>query len=606
GIAAKLFWDGVPPETNAFDPANALIFATGPLAGIPVIGGSRWVICGKSPVTTPHHFSQCNLGGNWGLKLKSEGYDAIMVQGRAERPSYLFLHDGTWELKDGSGIWGKGAIETRAIIKGELGNKIGVAAIGPAGENMAIMATVLADDDASGSGGFGAVMGSKNLKAVVVKRGGTKTQGADPDRLNELTTYFRSFGKEPVSAAGGMHLRITGPGTERAPCEGCLGSCLRRTYESKEGQKGKFMCQSAIVYQPYAEAYYGQANEVPFHATKLCDDYGLDTMALAVIMFWISRCVQSGILSDETTGMPVSKIGSLEFIETLVKKISLRDGFGDVLSQGVVKAARSVGPEALAQLVPIVSKAGQPNNYDARMYINTALLHATEPKPFNSQLQEITRIIFKWLEWRRKEARSYFSNEVARRVARIFWGSETAADFSTADGKALAAKMIQDRQYAKECLILCGFIWPVMDSEHTEDNIGDPDLEAEILSAVLGKKVTREELDTIGERVFNLQRAIYARDGHRGTEDDELPDSWYNIPIEWDMPNPEMLVPAIGDEAVSVKNAVVDKEKFEKMKREYYQLRQWDAATGLQTRVCLEALGLADIAEDLEHKGLVH
>jgi len=605
GIAAKLFWDDVPPGINAFDPANGLIFATGPLAGIPVIGGSRWVICGKSPVTSPHHFSQCNLGGNWGIKLKSEGYDAIIVRGRSERPSYLYLHDGAWELKDGSGIWGKGAIETREIIKRELGKKISVAAIGPAGENMAIMATVLADDDASGSAGFGAVMGSKNLKAVVVKGGGIKTQVADPDRLNELTTHFRSLDKEPVSEAGGMPLRITGPGTKLAPCQGCLGSCLRRTYESKEGQKGKFMCQSAIVYKPYAEAYYGQANEVPFQATKLCDDYGVDTMALAVIMFWISRCAQTGILNDEATGIPVSKMGSLEFIETLLIKISFRDGFGDVLAHGVVEAANSLGPEALDQLVPIVSKAGQPNNYDARMYINTALLHATEPKPFNSQLQEITRIIFKWLEWRREKPHSYLSNEVSRRIARIFWGSETAADFSTADGKALAAKLIQDRQYAKECLILCGFIWPIMDSEHTEDNVGDPDLEAEILSAVMGKKVTREDLNTVGERVFNLQREIYIRDGHRGTKDDELPDSWYTIPIEWDMPNPEMVAPAKGDEVVSVKNAVVDKEKFEKMKQEYYELRQWDAETGLPTRGCLEALGLSDIAEELGRRSLL-
>jgi aldehyde:ferredoxin oxidoreductase len=328
-------------------------------------------------------------------------------------------------------------------------------------------------------------------------------------------------------------------------------------------------------------------------------------MSLAVIMFWLSTCAQAVILNDETTGMPVSKIGSLEFIESLLKKISFRDGFGDVLSQGVVKAASSIGPESLDQLVPIVSKAGQPNNYDPRMYINTALLHATEPKPSNSQLQEITRIVYKWLEWRRKKPHSYLSQEVARRIARIFWGSETAADFSVVDGKALAAKLIQDRQYAKECLILCGFIWPIMDSEHTEDNVGDPDLEAKILSAVMGKKVTREKLNTIGERVFNLQRAIYIRDGHRGTKDDEIPDSWYTIPIQWDMPNPEMLVPAKGEEAVSVKNAVVDKEKFKRMKQEYYQLRQWDVDSGLQTRGCLDSLGLADIAEDLAQRGLV-
>ncbi|TET87775.1 MAG: aldehyde ferredoxin oxidoreductase, partial [Dehalococcoidia bacterium] len=155
GIAAKIYWDEVSPEVSAFDADNKLIFATGPLAGLPVLGSSRWTVCGKSPVPTPEQFCYGNLGGRWGAELKFAGYDAIVVQGKSERPVYLFLHDGMAEFQDASSLWGRGSIETREILKSERGGSAKVVAIGPAGENMATMASLLADNDASGSGGLG-------------------------------------------------------------------------------------------------------------------------------------------------------------------------------------------------------------------------------------------------------------------------------------------------------------------------------------------------------------------------------------------------------------------------------------------------------------------
>ena len=272
GIASRLYWDEVPPQVTAFDPENALILATGPLAGIPRLGGSRWVACGKSPATSPEHFSPANLGGRWGLSLKSAGYDALFIQGKAEKPVSLFLHDGMVGIKDASAFWGKGAIETREGLKAEMGGRVGVAAIGPAGENRATMATILADDDASGAAGLGAVMGSKNLKAIVVQPVRRQMKVAHPERLRELLEYFRGLGFELMSAVGNLQFRITGPGTRKTPCHGCLGNCLRRTYEAKDGRKGKFMCQSATFYQAMAEGYYGPGHDIPFQATNLCDD----------------------------------------------------------------------------------------------------------------------------------------------------------------------------------------------------------------------------------------------------------------------------------------------------------------------------------------------
>ena len=168
GVAAKIYWDEVSPDTRALDPANRMIFITGPLAGFSGLAGSRWQVCGKSPATTPEHFCYGNLGGSWGAYLKFAGYDGIIVQGKSEKPVYLSIDDGTVEIRDASSLWGKQSIEVREILKGELGSATRVVASGTAGDNLVVFASLLADNDSSGTSGFGAVMGSKKLKAIAV------------------------------------------------------------------------------------------------------------------------------------------------------------------------------------------------------------------------------------------------------------------------------------------------------------------------------------------------------------------------------------------------------------------------------------------------------
>jgi aldehyde:ferredoxin oxidoreductase len=218
---------------------------------VPAIGGSRWEVCGKGP-SSPPRFSYGNLGGRWGAALKFAGYDGVIIQGKSEKPVYLFIHDDTVEFRDASGLWGKGAIETRETLKSELGGTVKVVAIGPAAENMAVMATLLADNDASGSGGLGAVMGSKKLKAIVVKEGREGVKIAQPDKLRELTEHYRSLrrcfptdGWEYLSRWSRdptMEPRLMpGPEMKKEPCYGCLGRCARKVYVSGDGKKGKFI-----------------------------------------------------------------------------------------------------------------------------------------------------------------------------------------------------------------------------------------------------------------------------------------------------------------------------------------------------------------------------
>ncbi len=600
GIAAKIYWDEVSPDTEALDPENRLLFFTGPLTGVAGLASSRLQICGKSPATTPEHFSYSSLGGSWGAYLKFAGYDGIIVQGKSEKPVYLFIHDGIAEIRDASHLWGKNTAEVQAKLKSELGSATRVITTSAAGDNMVIFASLLADNDASGAGGMGAVMGSKRLKAIAVS-GSSQVTVANPQRLRELNQYIRELkmgtSKQPRESPASPKMKWD-------LCWGCIGSCMRATYKADDGRQGKFICQAASVYQSWARQYYGEPNDVPFRATRLCDDYGLDTKAISPLLTWLSRCRQAGILTDENTGMPISQLGSLEFIETLVQKISLRDGFGDILAQGALRAAELVGNEAAEQISDFPFKGGNKITYGPRIYIGTGLLYMVEPRPPVPELHEISHLVVQWLKWVNNENDAYVSSDVIRAIARKFWGSELAADFSTYEGKALAARIIQDREYVKECLMLCDLFWPITDVKYSENHVGDPTIESNLLSAVTGKEWAEDQLYRLGERVFNLQRAILVREGHQGSASDTLPEICYTLPLDTDSRNPECLVPGQNGEVLSKKGAVVDRDKFQKMKAEYYQLRGWDTTSGLQTTAMLNELGLQDIARELESRGL--
>lgn len=597
GIAAKIYWDEVSPETRPFDEGSRLIVTLGPLAGIPLLGGSRWGVFGKSPLTPSERFCYSNLGGHWGAALKFAGYDGLVLQGKADRPVYLLIDDHNVDIRDAADLWGKGARETRDSLKKELGQDARVVSIGPAGENGVALATLLADGDASGSGGLGAVMGSKQLKAVVVKSTRKKVKTAEPDKLLEITDFIRGLGKGNV-LVWGMNFMAQGEKTKKAPCHGCLGNCIRVNYTADNGLKGKFMCQSRFFYLMMALGYYGEENEVPFYANKLCDDYGLDTWELQSTLEWLVRCHQAGVIAEETIGLPMNEVGSLEFIEAMVRMISFREGLGDILAGGLEKAAQELGDPGRLQIKHV-------NAYDPRLYITNALLFPFEPREPIQQVHEVGLTLAQWASWAKGVEGAHISSDVLRGIAIRFWGGEAAADFSTYEGKALAAKKIQDRQYAKESLMLCDFMYPILDIPSSEDHIGDPTIESRIASAVLGIEVDEESLNTTGERVLNLQRAILAREGRRGRLDDTLPAEWHTSPMESHVADPDCLVPGKNGEPISRLGAVVDKQRFELLKDEYYQLRGWDVGTGLQTKKSLEDLGLDDIVDDLDHRGLI-
>jgi aldehyde:ferredoxin oxidoreductase len=601
GMGVKLYWDMVPPETRAFDPDNCLIFTTGPVTGFTrVAGGSRWQVCGKSTVMEPEAFSYANLGEKWGTWLKCAGYDGLVVRGKADKPVYIVINSDDVAIKDASRFWGKSAIETGDSLKAELGKEYSVLTIGPAAENLVSFTTMLTDDGASGAGGLGSVMGSKNLKAVAVA-GNKRPEAANPERLNELAAHIVEIRRETwknwlESIPGRTRLRS---------CYGCVSGCFRKSYEH-ENRRYKYFCQATHVYAMPAMRYPDNATEVALLASRLCDHYGLDTTVMQPLISWLADCYREGVISEKETGLPLGKIGSAEFIQTLTKKLALREGFGDILSRGAMKAAAKIGGRARELLSDaIISKANETRDYDPRLIPTNGLLYATEPRRPINQLHETAHSLWLWRNWATKHLDGFLSFTDLQNVAKGFWGGAVAVDYTTYEGKALAAKKIQDRTYAKESLLLCDFLWPIIWVRFADDHTGDPTMESRLLSAITGQEIDEAGLNKIGERIFNLQRAVLLRQGWGGRSGDTLLDHLHDEPLEMVFFNPDCIVPDRNGKIVSRKGNKINRNDFEKLKGEYYGLRGWDIPSGLPTEKGLQELGLADIADGLKAGGLL-
>jgi aldehyde:ferredoxin oxidoreductase len=600
GIAAKIYWDEVSPKIDAADLENRLIFMTGPLCGVPGFA-SRFQVCGKSVAT--NQFSFCNMGGSWGAYLKSAGYDGMVVSGKADKPMYIRVDGDQVEIRDGAHLMGKTAFQREKTIKEELGDSVRVVTVGPAGDNMVSFATFLASDDSVGAGGLAGVMGSKNLKAIAVT-GDKKFKVAHADKLSKLRSRIRQMSGGYVEPLLAMGLLTPRDRLKKSFCQGCPLGCVRATYRKPDGSERKFMCQAAMFYETRAQRYYGNT-EAALKATELCDDYGLDTRSTETMIMWLSRCHKSGILTDEGTGIPLSKIGSYEFIETLLRKIAHREGFGDTLARGTHKAAASLGKEAQALIKDYMVKSGDNELYGPRLYITTGIFWAVEPRLPIQQLHEVSVPVMLWGARQKGLKEVPVTTEVLRAMARRFFGSELAVDFSTYDGKALTAARIQDREYAKESLILCDLFWPIYFAESSPDGVGDPSIESQICAAVTGREIDEAGLYKVGERIGNLQRAILAREGHKGREYDVIDEYNFTTPLKGDFGNPDCIVPGKDGELFSRKDIVLDRSDFEKLKSDFYRLRDWDVPSGLQKRAKLEELGLNYVAKTLEREGLL-
>jgi len=572
GFAAKIYWDGVPPEAKAFDPQNRLIFVNGPLAGFTGLAGSRWQICGKSPAITPEFFSYANLGGSWGAWLKFAGYDAVIIEGKSDKPVYLLIQDGSAEIKDASFLWGKGAIEAREILKGMLGGSIRVAAIGPAGDNMAVMANVIADDDASGSCGFGAVMGSKKLKAIAVGTNKRKAIAANPEKLQELVKHISRLRKDSRFIFSGPHrmwssyvpenLKLN-PKLKKASCYGCISGCTRAMYEAENGERGKYLCVAAVFYADPSKKL-GEWNDVHFHASRICNDYGLDVFSMAAIIGWLQKCYHAGILTDEKVGIPISKMGSIEFIQTLARKVSLREGFGDILAEGSAKANKKLGLGKKGEDYLICTRgmtlvAGDPRGVG----YGFGLGYAMGTRGGCDHLRACASIDFV----------SFLYPGLAESITGI---KGEIKPFNKL-GKPRLVFYEENQKAITDSLEVCCFTTHFAYTVLARDQV-------EYLNACTGLDFTEEELLKIGERIYNLERAYWARI-LSGKREDILPKRFTSEPLPKSIPD-----------QVNFGN-VID---ITDMLKEYYKIRGYELNTGFPGDKRLKELGLKDVAEELK------
>ena len=602
GIATRLYWDEAEPGIGAFDPENPLILMSGPLGATGVQGASRFEVVSKSPMLMPEGFCYGNLGGYFAPALKKAGYDGVVVIGRAEGPSYIWINDGTAEIKNATLLWGMGAYTVRDFLKETYGEKVHFVTTGVAGENKCRNATMITDHEGSATAGFGAVMGSKYLKAIAVVGTG-RPMVARPKELTELNRYTFHLSKRGTlrMPLPKEHIRYVG----KASCYQCGLDCLRGLFRTASGKEAVRKCHSLIFYMPWVTRRPGEHIDTAVDATEICNDFSICTMEMENILMWLEGCYRSGGLTEKETGLELSKIGSREFFELLVTIIARREGFGDILAEGLLRAGERLGVKALAHFTEDMSGIGIGGAYSPREYVMNALLYALEPRQPMSMLHEVSYMIARWILHLIRPDLSPTTAEVFRAAATKFWGSDKAWDLTTYEGKAEAAVKIQDRSYVKDSLVLCDSAWPIMDSFNTPDHMGDIALESKLFSAVTGIDTDEAGLNKYGERIFNLQRGILLREGWQAKESDFPAEVNFTDPIQTDPLNPHLLVPGPGEEPVSVKGNVLDRKKFEKMRDRFYELRGWDISTGLQRRAQLEEISLGDVAHKLEQEGLV-
>ncbi|OGP54389.1 MAG: hypothetical protein A2Y65_09350 [Deltaproteobacteria bacterium RBG_13_52_11] len=596
GIASRIYWETVMPETKAFDPENRLIFMTGPMVATGAQASTRLSVVGKSPTTIPEGYCYGNLGGYFPAELKKAGFDGVVIEGRAPKPVYLWIHDDEAELLDASSLWGEGAYRTGEMLQQVHGEKAHFLTTGVAGENLVRTAVIVASHHSVSSAGFGAVMGSKNFKAMVV-RGTGKPSVAEPDRLKELNRYTVKISKRvrlsmPPTVAATHHehlLEVIGKGG----CYQCGLECIRGLYRYGQRLEGYRKCQAQGYYLPWKYSQEDEPVETFFDAPTLADDYSIDTWDLESMINWLYACYQSGALTEQETGLPLSRMGTREFLEKLLHSIAYREGFGDVLAEGLVRAGEKVSDKARAMFPYNLAPIGVHDLFPPRVIMVHALLYPMEPRVHHNVLHETAWVYLAWVFNQLEPGLTPITTKVVHDIARAFWGSDEAGDLSAYKGKALAAIKVQNRNYSRDSLGLCDFAYPITYSFNTPDHVGDPDLEAKIFTAVTG--IAGEEVDRCGERVCNLQRAILVREGRRVPEADFPPEYNFTEPLQAIPHFPAMVVPGPDEEIVDIKGKILDRDKFTSMLKEYYRLRGWEEETGLPKAETLAALGLDDL-----------
>ena len=615
GIASRMYWETMSSNRPAFDPDNHLFIMNGPLCGTRSPAASRWIILGKSPMAFPEQYACGNLGGHFGAILKWAGLDGLDIVGASRQPTIMVIESGgRCSLQDGSKLWGKNTFETISSLQETFGKEASVATIGEAGEKRVRFANVIGSGGVSATKGFGAVMGSKNLKAIVVKAPKVSLSMARPELFQKTKQEIASLWKGESSGRHWFELDIMLQDITKVKstyCYGCPGTCRRGIYRTDRGEEGhRISCFSAYFYSTVERAKTGKMGESSFHATQLANKHGICTMELMFLVKWLPKALKAGALGSDAIDLNPDEVGTSEWIETLVNLIKSRKGIGDLLAEGSPRATRELKVEEL--LDPVASKTGfATRGHDPRLFLPLVPIYATEPTYPITQIHEVTHSMMEWMKWMGTDGMmGFLTTDKLRNVARAFWGNEKAAEFDSPEKIGEAVVRIQNRAYAKENFVLCDWFWPIHFSGNTESGAGDPTLEAKLFSSVTGEDMDEDSFLRTGERCANLCRAIYLREGRRGRPDDTLEEFLFSRPLgkpmdHYAMFNPDNHMPGKHGQLFSCTDVAVRRDFFEQIMEDYYTARGWDLAMGIFTEEGLRSLDLADLIPELTIKGFV-
>jgi aldehyde:ferredoxin oxidoreductase len=588
GFGLSYLYREVPAGTDPLGPANKLIISAGPLTGTAAPCASRMAVVAKSPLTGA--VGMALSGGCFPAELKFAGYDALIVEGKSEKPVYLWIHNGQVSFRPAEKIWGTRTSDCQRIIKDDLGDQnIRIACIGPAGEKLARLACIINERRAAGRKGLGAVMGSKNLKAIAV-RGDRKVPVAaeEPFRearqrmlkaMKDSPVLYSSFSKtgtpitvdvtcglgifpaknwsatgewDPVDKLGADANAAQRTGRER--CYNCPVGCS----QLKLARSSKY---AAVISVPEFETLYSFGGQTGVDdldsiiaADWLCDELGLDTISTGVAIGFAMELYEKGILTEgEADGLQLTFGNSAAMLD-LVARIAFRQGFGDLLADGVKAASAKIGRGAEKYALHV--KGLEMPGYDVRgakahgLSMATAYTGADHNRGY--AFQEV------------------FSVPVPKPVDRF-----------ASEGKGWLAKWNQDvRTVTCDCAPMCAFLLDMAIPDVATEN------SAALLSALTGLGFTAEDVAAVGERVNNLARVFNIREGFT-RKDDTLPERVLTEPLK----------------AGNSKGQYISREELDQMLDEYYKERGW-TPEGVPTREKLLALGLAEAASDLEKMGL--
>jgi aldehyde:ferredoxin oxidoreductase len=594
-MSAWYLLNGMKAGVDPLGPDNLLIFSLSPVVGAPVPAWSRTCISAKSPLT--NGFGETQMGGFWGPELKLAGWDGIIVSGKAEKPVYISIKDDSVKLRDATEMWGKGTGESQELIKKDLGDdKVKIANIGQAGENLVLYASVVHNmKHVCGRTGMGAVMGSKNLKAVAV-RGNSSFNAKKPEVLKEKARWFAQNFKDNVANNELYHIGTAGivnGMNERGMLP--TRNFRKGSFEYADNLSGETMTESILVKGEGCYACPVKCKRVvrtedkwnvdpqfggPEYETigalgancevadlaavskgnELCNNYGMDTISTGMTIAFAMECYEKGILSkEEVNGLDLAW-GNAESMVKMIEVIALKEGIGNLLALGVRRAAKKIGKGS--------------EKYALEVKGQEIPMH--EPR-----VKGMLGITYAVSELGAEHTRVEHDTDFDDYAPQIFLDqSEVLGLLERLPNEAIDEDKIRMYYYLQhhfsmlDTLGCCLFGFAPVRAITMTDMV-------EMVNAATGWESSLWELMKLGERRTNMTRIFNLREGF-SIEDDWLPERFFE-----------------GLENGPMKDQPINREEFNKALKLYYEMANWDPETSIPRRAKLIELDLKWIADSL-------